>query len=362
MLSQLNLRFHKRLIDALKKRAASEQTSVNALAERFIDDGLKTATVSDNYLSLVSDPDATVSQLYRRLILGQSFGVVPVSRDELRFMVTFAREGYLTGRNRLASLPALRTMLEITHELLIWQTEHDMDVDQHYLQGTFRLTGEDLPAEYAHFLTDLRPVIDQDYAECLLRPLACGCFDLTTFPSDALNQIFTLTRLQQMFPLVLRGLRWSDSKAEALVQELRPLIPAVVESIKAGSLRLDIRIDGQPAGQRPGTWYEMPRLHLLITGQDFVVPYGWEHFSELLGVLTLYAKYPNALKHGHQGDRVMFSPPGNVSEDGFFGLDGLRVFLQPNAFASLVGQLTARAEKGALAESLTGLRSLYGDL
>lgn len=72
--------------------------------------------------------------------------------------------------------------------------------------------------------------------------------------------------------------------------------------------------------------------------------------------MTLYAKYPNALKHGHQGDKVMFSPPGNVSEDGFFGLDGL------HAFVSLVDQLTAKAEKGTLAESLAGLRSLYGDM
>lgn len=35
MLSQLNLRFHKKLIEALKVRAGRENTSVNALAERF---------------------------------------------------------------------------------------------------------------------------------------------------------------------------------------------------------------------------------------------------------------------------------------------------------------------------------------
>lgn len=32
MLSQLNLRFHKKLIEALKTRAGRENTSVNALA------------------------------------------------------------------------------------------------------------------------------------------------------------------------------------------------------------------------------------------------------------------------------------------------------------------------------------------
>ena len=37
MLSQLSLRFPKKLIDALKNRAVTEKTSVNALTERFVD-------------------------------------------------------------------------------------------------------------------------------------------------------------------------------------------------------------------------------------------------------------------------------------------------------------------------------------
>ncbi|ELS2120961.1 hypothetical protein QPQ57_003912 [Salmonella enterica subsp. enterica serovar Infantis] len=36
MLSQLTLRFHKKLIEALKIRAGHENTSVNALAARFL--------------------------------------------------------------------------------------------------------------------------------------------------------------------------------------------------------------------------------------------------------------------------------------------------------------------------------------
>ena len=51
MLSQLNLRFHKKLIEALKVRAGRENTSVNALAERFLDDGLKTVAPGDGYFS-----------------------------------------------------------------------------------------------------------------------------------------------------------------------------------------------------------------------------------------------------------------------------------------------------------------------
>jgi hypothetical protein len=111
-----------------------------------------------------------------------------------------------------------------------------------------------------------------------------------------------------------------------------------------------------------GGWYDAPRLHLLITGQDFVVPYGWDHFSELLGLFILYTRHPEALAHGHHGDHVMFSPPGNASKDGFFGLDGLRIFLPPDDFETLVRELVARCSDGVLADALDGLRSLYGDL
>lgn len=51
MLSQLNLRFHKKLIEALKMRAGRENTSVNALAERFLDNGLKTAAAGTDIFS-----------------------------------------------------------------------------------------------------------------------------------------------------------------------------------------------------------------------------------------------------------------------------------------------------------------------
>ncbi|EEY6229494.1 TPA: transcriptional regulator [Escherichia coli] len=362
MLSQLTLRFHKKLIEALKIRAGHENTSVNALAARFLDDGLKTAAAGDGYFQLVADPEATVRQLYRYIILGQTFGTAPVSRDELRFILAYAREAFICGQNRLATLPALRTLLDITRDLLAWQAENDRSVDRHYLQGIFRLPGDNLVEEFDRFLADLRPVVDQMYAEHLLRPLESGCFELTEIPDAVLAEIFTLPRLNTIFPLVLRGLDWTTDKATALAQDLRPVIPTVTETVEAGTLRLEIRIDGQHPGERPGAWYNTPRLHLLITGQDFVVPYGWEVFSELLGLFTLYARHPEALAHGHQGEHVMLSPPGHVSKEGFFGIDGLRIFMPAEAFETLVRELTIGCAQGSLAEALTGLRGLYGDV
>lgn len=106
--------------------------------------------------------------------------------------------------------------------------------------------------EFDRFLADLRPVVDQMYAEHLLRPLESGCFELTEIPDAVLAEIFTLPRLNTIFLLVLRGLDWTTDKATALAQDLRPVIPTVTETVEAGTLRLEIRIDGQHPGERPG--------------------------------------------------------------------------------------------------------------
>ncbi|WP_288821820.1 transcriptional regulator [uncultured Leclercia sp.] len=362
MLSQLNLRFHKKLIGALKARAGAENVSVNALAERFLDDGLKTATPEDSYLQLVSDPHAAMHQMYAKIVLGQTFGGATVSRNELRYLLGLAQEGYVTGQRRLVTRPALQTLLDITRELLVWQTEHGMPQDISYMKGTFRLKGENPAEECADFIAQLRPVIGQDYAERLVRPLACGGFELNTFPDEALARIFTQPRLQQIFPLALRAQGWREEDAQRMADALRPAIPAAREVIRAGSLQVEIRIDGQQSGERPGAWYYPPQLHLLITGKEFVFPCGWAPFAELLGLFTLYVRHPEALSHGHQGEHVMFSPPGDVTEEGFFGIRELRIFMPPEAFEKLARELSTRCAEGSLAEALTGLRCLYGDL
>ncbi len=112
-------------------RAGREHTSVNALAERFLDNELKTVAPGNEYFQLVADLNATVRQPYRHIILGQTFGTSTLSRDELRFVLVHAREAFLHGHNRLATHPALNILQDTTGDLLAWQVEHDRPVDGH---------------------------------------------------------------------------------------------------------------------------------------------------------------------------------------------------------------------------------------
>ncbi|GKK20628.1 hypothetical protein NUKP38_43100 [Klebsiella variicola] len=53
-----------------------------------------------------------------------------------------------------------------------------------------------------------------------------------------------------------------------------------------------------------------------------MVAYGWNAFYKPQG----YTRHPESLAHGRQEERVMLSPPGHVSKEKFFGINGWRIF------------------------------------
>lgn len=364
MLSQLTLRFPKKLIESLKNRAATENTSVNALAERLVESSLKGSSVTDDYLRLATEPDAAIRQLYRQIILGETFGKSGMTRSELKFILELAHHAYSRGPgfNQLVRIPMLRTLLEITFELLHWQAACGLAIDSHYLKSTFALAGEDWDTETAHFMESLPAGVTCVQAELWLRPLAGYCFDLNSFPDEVLAGIFTTARLKTIFPLLIHARGWEMSAQQAFVEELKPRVIAVTESLTAGPLSLEIRIEGQPADLRNAAWYNAPRLYLIVSGANFIMPFAWEHASELLRALQVYRTSPELLPRGYHGNSVMFSPPSETSCNGFIGFDALRVFLTREEFDHLVTQMVAVTGEGVLAGALDDLRCLYGDL
>lgn len=362
MLSQLTLRFPKKLIERLKNRAITENTSVNALAERLMESSLQVSAAGEEYLRLTTDPDEALRQMYRQLILGQNFGISAPTRDTLQFLLELAHQGYNRGQGQLVDRQRLQVLLDLTRELLSWQLENNQPIDAHYLKGTFGLTGEDWQAEWPDFMARLTPAVTQDYAEHLLRPLASRMFDLRTFPDEVLTEIFTTRRLKAIFPLCIYARNQDFDSQRQFIEQARPMIMAARETFSAGTLTFELHITGQEPGSRPGGWYETPRLCLFVTGQDFVMPFGWPEFSELLRMLTVYHHHPELLPVGWQGNHAMFTPRATSAQDVMTGLGALRMYLPEEGFAALASELVSRCEHGQLHQTLESLRCIYGDL
>lgn len=363
MLSQLTLRFPKKLIESLKNRAVTEKTSVNALAERFLDVSLKTSAPDDDWLQLTTRPDEAVQQLYRKVILGETFGRQALRRAELRFITDLAHQAYRdAGANEFIRWPVLETLLNISFELLVWQAEQGLPVDGHYIKRTFEFATENWQEEAAQFMQGVSHAVEPAYAEFLLRPLASGCFALEEFPDDVLARIFTPPRLQQVFPLLMRTRQWSFEQRKTFIREVRPSVRKMSETLTAGDLRFDIRIEGQRGDLPAAVGDETPRLYLVLTGSNFVMPFGWAQFAELYRLLTVYRNTPEAVRHFSEGTHITLGLPGAAHQDTILGFDALRVFVPAEAFGELVRELTERMETGALNNAVEALRTLYGDL
>jgi len=97
--------------------------------------------------------------------------------------------------------------------------------------------------------------------------------------------LFRILHLQRVVMRhMIRGKR--HEKIVYIPPDMLESIPAVTQTIESGALRLDILIDVLPPGQRQGVLYRTLKLHMLLTGKEFVFHCGWAAFSELLGLLV----------------------------------------------------------------------------
>ncbi len=113
MPSQMNLRFPKSLIAALKNRGADEAVPVNTLAERLLQQTLATSIAGDEYRALCAAPYTTLDQLYRKIVRTETVDGQALSRAELCWLFTQVQIAYCDGRGPVNRGP-LSALLLIT--------------------------------------------------------------------------------------------------------------------------------------------------------------------------------------------------------------------------------------------------------
>lgn len=363
MPNYLSLRFPKKLIENLRNRAVTEKTSVNALTERILSASLPTTATVDDWLRLTSQPDETVHDLYRKVILGETFGRQALRRTELRFMIEMAHKAYRDASPReYVRLPVLETLLKLSFELLTWQADNGLPVDDQYIKHIFEFETVNWREESERFMRELSHAVDPGYAEYLLRPLASMCFSLADFPDNVLARSFTPARLKQIFPLLMRTRQWSLEQREKFIRDMRPSVREMNETFTAGDLRFDIQVVGQHSDSPSPAGVKAPRLYLVLTGSNFVMPFGWGEFAELYRVLKIYRTEPDAVHRYGKGTHISLALPSFTHKDAILWFDVLQVFVPTYAFEELARELTERVEEVALAVAVEELRTLYGDL
>ncbi|WP_240042533.1 hypothetical protein PagCFBP13505_022090 (plasmid) [Pantoea agglomerans] len=281
MLSQLTLRFPKKLIESLKSRASVEDTSVNALTERLLDGALKSTSPDDAFFALQANPAGTREALYRKLVRGETFGRQTVKRAELRWLFAQAHAACQTG-SAFMSRSVMEALLGITFDALVYAAENGIPVDTYYINRAFDLTGEDYRAETDAFMAALPHGVDTTWAGFLLCPLSSGALHLKAFPDEALVRICTPARLKVIFPLAVRAQapQREDFSAWAAATGL------VTDDLDLTAAAADISLRAQVRGNRvpplPGTPWGAPAFSLLVTAGRVSLALGWGVFAALV--------------------------------------------------------------------------------
>ena len=281
MLSQLTLRFPKKLIKSLKSRASVKETSVNALTERLLDGALKSTSPDDAFFALQADPAGTREALYRKVVRGETFGRQTVKPAELRWLFAQAHAACQTG-SAFMSWPVMEALLGITFDALVYAAENGIPVDTYYINRAFDLTGENYRAETDAFMAAMPHGVDTTWAEFLLRPLYSGALNLKAFPDEAIARICTPARLKVIFPLVIRALapQREDFSAWAAATGL------VTDDLDLTAAATDISLRAQVRGNRvprlPGTPWRALAFSLFVTAGRVSLALGWDVFSALV--------------------------------------------------------------------------------
>ncbi|CCJ94548.1 FIG00553847: hypothetical protein [Cronobacter malonaticus 681] len=361
MLSQLNLRFPKKLIESLKSRASAEATSVNALAGRFIEEKLMSAAPGDDSLALNADPAGTRESLYRKIVRGEFFGRQTLRHAELRWLFDHAHRACLYGSGYV-SWPVIEALMNITFDALLYAEAHKIEVDTFYINRTFDFPGKNYPEETQRFMAVMPRHVDPSWAEYLLRPLSSGALELQNFPDEALAQICSPDRLRLIFPLVVKAQALDEQEMKAWVAATGLVTEDLNLTAEVGDIRLHVQVSGNRAPQLPGREWEAPTFGLIVSAGCVVTAMGWEVFSALVRQLQARAAQP--VLHGwHSRDKhVSVYVPSAEGTDVILGLSGIHISMTADNYLALETAFLAEVNAPAAAPVLAELRALYGDL
>lgn len=361
MLSQLNLRFPKKLIESLKSRASAEETSVNALAGRFIEEKLMASAPDDEWLSLNADPGATRLSLYRKIVRGETFGRQAVTSAELRWLFSCAHQACQTS-STFMSWPVMEALLGITFDALVYAAENGIPVDTYYINRTFDLTGENYRDETDRFMAGMRRSVDTSWAEFLLRPLSSCALNMEAFPDGAIARICTTDRLKVIFPLVVRAQRPEPAVLKSWASATGLIMEDLTRNVKVSDICLQVWIRGNRMPQAYGLSHEAPRLSMTLTADRVALAFGWEMFSELNRLFQARAWLNITKAWSDRGSLAGLYFPHNESDDVIISLNGVHFFVKPEEYLQLEAGFLAAMAEPTVAPVLAELRALYGDL
>jgi hypothetical protein len=224
-----SVRLSETLGSLIQKISAQDQKTPSDIIREAVEAYSKNS-YRNQFVPLLDAAKETVSQIRDRLEqLVKGEPTDPLTRPELSALMYFWHNAYLSASG-FANPSYVRTILDITQELLEEAQRHKLDVQLRYIHSKLDLetaweaglTGyasgfEDLKKRYAENCT-------ASWAETLARPIATLADYLDQFSDEALSRILTVSRLYELLPVAVKFVG-SEMSDHTISRDMHKVLP-----------------------------------------------------------------------------------------------------------------------------------------
>ena len=340
-----SFRFNESLINRLRLRAETKKKSLSEYAEEILNSSLNYDDFELNhYHRMIENPEKHASKIYEKL---KDSDNNRISLSELMFIFHYCREAYINHSGFISGC-YINIFARMSAELIKYSLENHIDFDKHYVYRCFDLNDRNLESKIIEIDNNSKKIHTSSYAEYILRPLESGAFDLSKYPNEVINDIFSKEKIREVFPLIIYGLKKSKaSQPKEINFELNN------EKITFEHLEHQFSI------LCLGNEYErtkQPQLFLSITTKNSNITFSCETLLKLIRELSI------------SEHETLYTPscsvihPTKDNKIGIINIDNFRLEYYDNDFYAFKVKIKEAIDNEEIAPIIQKMRVMYGDI
>ncbi|GAA3592275.1 transcriptional regulator [Gibbsiella greigii] len=350
-----SFRFPERLMNSLRARAESKNKSLTEHVQSVLEASLDNEDFEKkHYYELMENPESGLSNIYIKLFSTIQTQATRLSFSEIKFMLHYCHAAYLSHSHAVNN-DYVKIIIDITTELVRASISNNIPYDEHYVFRCLDLSNNDLDASIKNIKEATNKCIDGAYAEYLMRPLQSGAFNLTQYPKETIDLIFTKERLQKLFPVITRGVSTRNNKSR-VIKELSQTLPSHRINFSVSELTFSIVCHGNDFHHN-----ESASVFFLIEGEHFIKPYSVEKVLALLRLITR-DELDGFRSSGNESDMVTVWPPNTLSEQGIIDIDSFRLLYKTDLYSEFKKKFIKTVSDEKTSNIISSMKIMYGDI
>lgn len=355
-----SFRLPETLLNKLKARSENSKKSISDIVCEALNASFESETSNiKNYNELLLNPINSCIIIYKKLYSYQAFKeVYDIGIPEIKFIINQISNAYRQNAD-IITADYLCLLMDMTFEFMEYSISNKISFDEHYVYRCLDI----MPTEQKDSLKNLKNEICKNnnggYGEYLLRPLSSEAFELEKYPQILLKNIFSMTRLRQLFPLVIKGINLDMKTSQELIKKIGVSLASQREGFKIGELAFNIECHGN---NHLSHGDQIPSIYLIVCHEHFILPLGIRKLLSILRLIKWFLGKDMSSTHAKSEDVTFFLPVNSNDSSYQIQIDAFRLLFSKEEFYQFINQMNELVHKTPLKETIDQFKVMYGDI